>query len=92
MKTVTIRDLRRRRPAARRLRVSPPKAGHAAWSPEAHLARIKKILGDRVFPGADAQIAEDRADRNLWFTLGHDEAQARGTEAAGFKVVRPGRR
>jgi hypothetical protein len=62
MKTITNRESR---PVARLVRVSPPKASRAAWNPEAHAARIKKILGNRVFPGADAQLAGDRADRNL---------------------------
>jgi antitoxin (DNA-binding transcriptional repressor) of toxin-antitoxin stability system len=85
MKTITIRDLRQRwpaaeaalqveneilitrdsRPVARLVRISPPKARRAAWNPVAHAARIKKIFGHRVFPGVDAQLAADRADRKL---------------------------
>jgi antitoxin (DNA-binding transcriptional repressor) of toxin-antitoxin stability system len=83
MKTITIRDLRQRWPAAeaalqveneilitrdsqpvaRLVRVSPPAARRTRWNPAAHSARIKKILGNKVFPSVEAQLAADRDDR-----------------------------
>ena len=52
-------------PVARLVRVYKPAARLPRWTPEAHKARIKKILGDQIFPNLDAQLAADRADRKL---------------------------
>ncbi len=52
-------------PVARLVRISQPAASHPRWNPKAHAARIKKILGNRVFPSLDAALAADRADRPL---------------------------
>ena len=52
-------------PVARLVRVDKPAARLPCWTPEAHKARIKKILGDQIFPNLDAQLAADRADRKL---------------------------
>jgi len=35
------------------------------WNPKTHMVRIRKILGDKIFPSADQQLAEDRNDRKL---------------------------
>jgi antitoxin (DNA-binding transcriptional repressor) of toxin-antitoxin stability system len=52
-------------PVARLVRVVPEKPKRKRWNPEAHAARIKKILGNKVFPSIDKELAEARADRKL---------------------------
>jgi hypothetical protein len=63
------------KPIANRLLDSHPVTGQkglsqrkikiARWNPKIHAARIKRILGNRVFPSFEAQLAADRADRQL---------------------------
>ena len=53
------------KPVAKLVRVVREKPKRKRWNPEAHAARIKKILGNKVFPSIDQQLAEDRADRKL---------------------------
>lgn len=52
-------------PVAKLVRVAEQKAIRKRWTPEAHAARIKRILGNKVFPSSDKQLTEDRADRKL---------------------------
>jgi antitoxin (DNA-binding transcriptional repressor) of toxin-antitoxin stability system len=52
-------------PVAKLVRVAEEKAKRKRWNPEEHAARIKKILGSKVFPTIDKQLAEDRADHKL---------------------------
>jgi hypothetical protein len=53
------------RPVGRLVLATPPAARRTRWNPDAHVARIRKILGRRVFPSVDAQLAADRDDRKL---------------------------
>ncbi len=52
-------------PVARLVRVVPEKPKRKRWNPEEHAARIKKILGNKVFRSIDKELAEARADRKL---------------------------
>jgi len=52
-------------PVAKLVRLVQPETKRKRWNPEVHAARIKKILGNKVFPSIDKQLAEARADRNL---------------------------
>ena len=52
-------------PVARLVRVAAPEPPRPRWTPEAHAARIKKILGNKIFPGVDDRLAADREDRKL---------------------------
>lgn len=51
------------RPVAKLVRWEELQPRRARWDPEKHAARIRKILGDRLFPNTDARLAEYRADR-----------------------------
>jgi antitoxin (DNA-binding transcriptional repressor) of toxin-antitoxin stability system len=53
------------KPVAKLVRFVPPKTKRRRWNPEQHAARIKKILGNKVFPSSDKELAEARADRKL---------------------------
>jgi antitoxin (DNA-binding transcriptional repressor) of toxin-antitoxin stability system len=53
------------RPVAKLVRFVPPETKRKRWNPEAHAARIKKILGNKVFPSIDKELAAERADRKL---------------------------
>ena len=53
------------KPVAKLVRLIQPEAKRKRWNPEAHAARIKKILGNKVFPSIDKELAEARADRKL---------------------------
>ena len=53
------------KPVAKLVRITTQETRRKRWNPEAHAARIKKILGNKVFPSIDQQLAEDRADRKL---------------------------
>jgi antitoxin (DNA-binding transcriptional repressor) of toxin-antitoxin stability system len=52
-------------PVAKLVRVVREKSKRKRWNPEEHAARIKKILGNKVFPSIDKELAEARADRKL---------------------------
>ena len=52
-------------PVAKLVRLVQPETKRKRWNPDEHAARIKKILGNKVFPSIDKQLAEARADRNL---------------------------
>jgi antitoxin (DNA-binding transcriptional repressor) of toxin-antitoxin stability system len=56
-------------PVARLVRVSASPARCLPWNPAVHTARIRKILGAKIFPGVAALLAETRADRKLGFNL-----------------------
>ena len=53
------------KPVAKLVRLIQPETKRKRWNPEAHAARIKKILGNKVFPSVDKELAEARADRKL---------------------------
>jgi antitoxin (DNA-binding transcriptional repressor) of toxin-antitoxin stability system len=53
------------KPVAKLVRFAEPELKRRQWDPERHAARIKGILGDKLFPSVDAQLAEERADRKL---------------------------
>jgi antitoxin (DNA-binding transcriptional repressor) of toxin-antitoxin stability system len=53
------------KPVAKLVRLVQPEIKRKRWNPEAHAARIKKILGNKVFPSIDTELAEARADRKL---------------------------
>jgi antitoxin (DNA-binding transcriptional repressor) of toxin-antitoxin stability system len=53
------------RPVAKLVKISQPAAGRKRWTPEAHMARMRKIFGNKVFPSSDALLAADRNDRKL---------------------------
>ena len=53
------------KPVAKLVRLIQPETKRKRWNPEAHAARIKKILGNKVFPSIDKELAEARADRKL---------------------------
>ena len=53
------------KPVARLVQVVPEEPRRKRWNPEEHAARIKKILGNKVFPSMDKALAEARADRKL---------------------------
>jgi antitoxin (DNA-binding transcriptional repressor) of toxin-antitoxin stability system len=52
-------------PVAKLVRLVERKLRRTRWDPEKHAARIRKILGNRVFESADPRLASDRADRVL---------------------------
>lgn len=52
-------------PVAKLVRVVSEQPRRKRWNPEEHAARIKKILGNKVFPSIDKELAEARADRKL---------------------------
>ena len=52
-------------PVAKLVRLVPEKPRRKRWNPEEHAARIKKILGNKVFPSIDKDLAAARADRKL---------------------------
>ena len=82
MKTITIRDLRRRwpeaeaalkveheipiprdsKPVAKLVRVKRPQTKRKRWTPGEHEKWIKKVYGNKVFPGSDEELAAARAD------------------------------
>ena len=53
------------KPVAKLVRLVQPETKRKRWNPEAHAARIKKILGNKVFPSIDTELAKARADRKL---------------------------
>jgi len=53
------------KPVAKLVRLIQPETKRKRWNPEAHAARIKKILGNKVFPSIDQELTEARADRKL---------------------------
>ncbi len=53
------------KPVAKLVRLVQPETKRKRWNPEAHAARIKKILGNKVFPSIDKELAASRADRKL---------------------------
>lgn len=53
------------KPVAKLVRLIQPETKLKRWNPEAHAARIKKILGNKIFPSIDKELAEARADRKL---------------------------
>lgn len=83
MKTITIRDLRQRwpaaeaalqveneilitrdsKPVARLVRVREPQPRRPRWGAAAHRNKIRRILGNKIFPSLDGRLAQDRAER-----------------------------
>jgi antitoxin (DNA-binding transcriptional repressor) of toxin-antitoxin stability system len=53
------------KPVARLMRVAEPTIRRKRWTPEAHKKWIRKVWGNKVFPGIDGQLAAARADRKL---------------------------
>jgi antitoxin (DNA-binding transcriptional repressor) of toxin-antitoxin stability system len=53
------------KPVAKLICVVQQKPKRKRWSPEEHKKWIKKVFGNKVFPGSDAQLAAARADRKL---------------------------
>ena len=53
------------KPVAKLVRLVQLETKRKRWNPEEHAARIKKILGNRVFSSIDKELAEARADRKL---------------------------
>ena len=53
------------KPVAKLVRVAQPRAKRKPWSPEEHAARIRKILGRKIFSSIDEELAKARADRKL---------------------------
>jgi antitoxin (DNA-binding transcriptional repressor) of toxin-antitoxin stability system len=53
------------KPVARLVRLAQREPKRKRWNPDAHAARIKRILGNKVFASADSRLAVDRADRGL---------------------------
>jgi hypothetical protein len=62
------------------VRVTQVEAKRPRWTPEAHRTWIKKVFGNKVFPGSDEPLAAARADREL--------SQARAS-AAIARAARP---
>jgi antitoxin (DNA-binding transcriptional repressor) of toxin-antitoxin stability system len=52
-------------PVAKLVKWEEARPRRTRWDPEKHALRIQKILGKRLFPSADASLAECRADRKL---------------------------
>lgn len=53
------------KPVAKLVRWREPQGKRERWNPDAHLARIRRILGNREFPSVDERLAKDRAERPL---------------------------
>jgi antitoxin (DNA-binding transcriptional repressor) of toxin-antitoxin stability system len=53
------------KPVARLMRVAEPPARRKRWTPEEHKKWIRKVWGNKVFPGIDGQLAVARSDRKL---------------------------
>jgi antitoxin (DNA-binding transcriptional repressor) of toxin-antitoxin stability system len=53
------------KPVAKLVRVTQPETKRQRWNPEQHAARIRKILGNKMFPSIDEELAKARADRKL---------------------------
>jgi antitoxin (DNA-binding transcriptional repressor) of toxin-antitoxin stability system len=53
------------RPVAKLVRVTQPEIKRKRWNPDEHMARIRKIFGNKIFPSIDEQLAKARADRKL---------------------------
>jgi antitoxin (DNA-binding transcriptional repressor) of toxin-antitoxin stability system len=53
------------RPVAKLVYVGPQEPKLKRWNPDAHAARIKRILGNKIFPGIDSELATARADRKV---------------------------
>jgi antitoxin (DNA-binding transcriptional repressor) of toxin-antitoxin stability system len=51
------------RPVAKLVRVNPPKKKRKRWDPEEHMKWMKKVFGNKMFPGSDEMWARARADR-----------------------------
>jgi len=53
------------RPVAKLVYVGPQGPKLKRWNPDAHAARIKRILGNKIFTGIDSELATARADRKV---------------------------
>ena len=53
------------KPVAKLVRLGEPEVRRKRWNPEEHQKWIKKVYGDKMFPGSDEQLAAARADREL---------------------------
>jgi antitoxin (DNA-binding transcriptional repressor) of toxin-antitoxin stability system len=53
------------KPVAKLVRITPPETRRKRWNPDEHAARIGKILGNKIFPSIDEELAKARADRRL---------------------------
>lgn len=52
-------------PVAKLVRVAPPKPRRKRWTPAEHVRWVRKVYGDKMFPGSDDHLAAARADRKL---------------------------
>ena len=50
-------------PVAKLVRVTQAEAQRPRWTAAAHRKWIKKVFGNKVFPGSDERLAAARADR-----------------------------
>jgi antitoxin (DNA-binding transcriptional repressor) of toxin-antitoxin stability system len=53
------------KPVAKLVRFVPPKSKRKRWNPKEHRKWIKKVFGNKVFPGSGEELAAARADRKL---------------------------
>ncbi len=53
------------RQMAKLVRVTQAEAQRPRWTPEAHRTWIRKVYGNKAFPGSDETLAAARADRKL---------------------------
>lgn len=53
------------KPVAKLVRVAEKMPKRKRWNIEEHRKWIKKVYGNKVFPGSDKQLAAARADRKL---------------------------
>jgi antitoxin (DNA-binding transcriptional repressor) of toxin-antitoxin stability system len=53
------------KPVAKLVRLAEPESRRKHWNLEAHRRWIKKVFGNKTFPGSDEQLAAARADRKL---------------------------
>jgi antitoxin (DNA-binding transcriptional repressor) of toxin-antitoxin stability system len=51
------------KPVAKLVRVTQAEAQRPRWTAAAHRKWIKKVFGNKVFPGSDERLAAARADR-----------------------------
>jgi antitoxin (DNA-binding transcriptional repressor) of toxin-antitoxin stability system len=60
---------RRSQPVAKLVYVAPPKTRtktkRKRWDPDEHMRWLKRVHGNKMFPGIDEELAEARADRKL---------------------------
>ncbi len=53
------------KPVAKLVRLVQPETRRKHWNLGEHERWIKKVYGDKVFPGSDEQLSASRADRKL---------------------------